>query len=67
MARPPWDTTGCHETMARAARLEQGVLVTLVRLVSNALVFQEYRLDNLEDSATPLLTKGRTGCVLDEA
>ena len=25
----------CHETMAHAARLEQGILVTLVRLVSN--------------------------------
>ena len=58
---------GCHETTARAARLEREVLVTLVRLVSNALVSQEYQLGSLEDSATLLQKKGRKGCVLDEA
>ena len=57
----------CHETTARAARRERGVLVTLVRLVSNALVFREYRLGSLEGSATLPQRKGRKGCVLDEA
>ena len=57
----------CHETTARAARLEQEILVTLVRLVSNASVFLEYQLGILKDSATPLLQKGRKDCVLDEA
>ena len=42
----------CHETTARAARLEQGFLVTLVRLASNVRGVQGFRLDILEDSAT---------------
>ena len=57
----------CHETTARAARLEQGLLVTLVRLASNAQVFQGYRHGILEDSATPLLMKGWMGFVRGEA
>ena len=53
----------CHETTARAARLEQGVLVTLVQLASNARVFLGYRRGTLEGSATPLQMKGRMGFV----
>ena len=51
----------CHETTARAARLERGFLVTLVRLVSNAQVSQEYRRDILEGFATLLQMKGQRG------
>ena len=57
----------CHETTARAARLEQGFLVTLVRLVSNASAFQGYRRGILEGFATPLPMKGRKGYVRDGA
>ena len=57
----------CHETTTRAARLEQGFLVTLLRPASNVRVFQGYRHDTLEGSATPLPMKGRTGFVHDEA
>ena len=57
----------CHETTARAARLEQGFPVTLIRLVSNASVFREYQRDNPEGSATPLRMKGRKGYVRVEA
>ena len=39
--------TQCHETTARAARLEREFLVTLVRLVSNVRVFREVRCDSL--------------------
>ena len=58
---------GCHETTARAARLERGFPVTLVRLVSNVRSSREFRLGILEDFATLPQMKGQTGCVLDEA
>ena len=57
----------CHETTARAARLEQGNLVTLVRLVSNARVSQGFRHGILGDSATLPRLKGRRGFVRVEA
>ena len=53
----------CHETTARAVRLEQGCSVTLVRLASNVRVFRGYRRGTLEGSATPLQGKGRKGFV----
>jgi hypothetical protein len=57
----------CHETTARAARLERGFPVTLIRLVSNVRVSREFRLGTLEDFATLPRMKGQTGCALDEA
>ena len=52
---------------ARAARLEQEVLVTQVWLASSERVFQGYQRDIFEDSATLPLTKGRKGFVRGEA
>ena len=57
----------CHETTARAARLERGFLVTLIRLASNVRVYRVFRLGTLEDFATLPQMKGRTGYALDEA
>ena len=57
----------CHETTARAARLEWGGSVTLIWLVSNALVYQGCRLGTPEDSATLLQKKGQKGFVRGEA
>ena len=57
----------CHETTARAARPECEFLVTLVRLVSNALVSQGYRHGNLEGFATLPQRKGQRGSVRGEA
>ena len=56
----PW----CHETTARAALLEQGFLVTLVRLVSNVQVCQGCQSDSLGGFATLPLKKGQKGVVL---
>ena len=58
---------GCHETTARAARLEQEFLVTLRRLVSNVPVSRGYRRGSLADSATLLRRKGQRGYVRGEA
>ena len=52
-----------HETTARAARLEQGLLVTLVLPASNVHGVQGFRRDSPADSATLPRTKGRTGVV----
>ena len=65
-----WDTDRdimCHETTARAARLEQGVLVTLVKPVSNVRVFQGFRHGTREGCATLPQMKGQMGFVHDEA
>ena len=53
VSEPPSEPP-CHETTARAARREREILVTLIRLASNARVFLEYRLGIPEDFATPL-------------
>ena len=51
----------------RAARLERGSSVTLVRLVSTVLVVRGFRLDSLGDFATLPLMKGPKGFVHGEA
>ena len=53
----------CHETTARAARLEQEFLVTLMRLASNVQVFQGFRRGSLGDFATLPQMKGRRGFI----
>ena len=57
----------CHETMARAARLERRVLVTLIRPVSNVQFFQGFLHDILIGFATLLQMKGLKGFVRGEA
>ena len=57
----------CHETTARAARLEQGFPVTLIRPDSNVQVFLGFRRDILEDFATLPRMKGQRGSVHDVA
>ena len=57
----------CHETTARAARLERSGSVTQVRPVSNGLVVQGFWRDILEDSATLPPMKGPRGFVRGEA
>ena len=57
----------CHKTTARAARLEQGFLVTLVRLVSNVRVSQGSQHDSLVSFATLPRKKGQMDCVRAEA
>ena len=58
----------CHETTAHAARLEQGVPVTLRRLGFSGLRdVQVSRRDAAVTAATPLPKKGQKGCVLGEA
>ena len=47
--------------MARAARLELRILVTLIPPVSNAQVFQGFRRDILEGFATLPRMKGPMG------
>ena len=59
--------TACHETTARAARLERRIRVTLVRLASNVRVSQGFPRDSLEGFATLLQKKGQMGSALDEA
>ena len=49
--------------MTHAARLEQGILVTRVRLISNVQVSQGFQHGSLEDFATLPLMKGRMGFV----
>ena len=53
--------------MTRAARLEQGFLVTLVWLASNVLVSQGFRHDSRIDFATLPRMKGPIGVVRVEA
>ena len=67
MKQPKKNVPMCHETTARAARLEQEICVTLVRPVSNALYVQEFRPDILGDSATLPQKKGLKGFVRGEA
>ena len=52
---------GCHETMTRAARLEQGILVTLVLPVSNVQVSQVPLHNTLVGFATLPCLKGPMG------
>ena len=49
----------CHETTARAARLERGSSVTFVPPVSTVLTVQGFRRDSLEGFATLPLMKGQ--------
>ena len=57
----------CHETTTRAARLEQGIPVTLIRLASNVQVSQGFWRGSPEGFATLPLMKGQTGFVRVEA
>ena len=57
----------CHETTARAARLEQGFLVTLVRPVSNVQVSWGFLHNILSGFATLPQLKGQRGFVHVEA
>ena len=58
----------CHETTARAARLERGVSVTLRQIgFSGLLDVPGSQHDVASAAATPLRTKGQRGFVLGGA
>jgi hypothetical protein len=67
MERFDSDQYACHETTTRAARLERGILVTLIQLASSERDVRGYRHGNREDFATLPPMKGPMGFVHVEA